>query len=211
MLSPWCCRPLWAARLPQSPRNFDDRSAVCGLAACLSVLCWIGLTAIAPAADEVKPDDLTVKIAEEQSGIWRPRPAWKRVKPQSGIVEHEFAVAPTEGDEQGGRVTVMGAGGSVDANIDRWFGQFTKSPMAPTPRPSSRTNSRSWSWPVSKCIWSISPAPTKTSVGPSIQPPRSNAKNIRMLGRRGHFAQAGQLLHQVLRTRADRGSKRQGL
>ena len=97
----------------------------CGLAACLSMLCWIGLSAIAPAADEVKPDDLTIKISEGKLQLAAPA-TWKRVKPQSGIVEHEFAVPAAEGDEQGGRVTVMGAGGSVDANIDRWFGQFTQ-------------------------------------------------------------------------------------
>ena len=96
-----------------------------GLAACLSMLCWLGVSASAPAADTEKADDRAVKIAEGKLQLSAPE-AWKRVKPQSGIVEHEFAVSAAEGDEQGGRVTVMGAGGSVDANIDRWFGQFTQ-------------------------------------------------------------------------------------
>lgn len=56
---------------------------------------------------------------------------WQRVQPKSGIVETEFAI-PSEGTgEDGtslasGRMTVMGAGGSVEANIDRWCGQFAQ-------------------------------------------------------------------------------------
>jgi hypothetical protein len=51
---------------------------------------------------------------------------WKRVPPKSGIVETEFAIPPEAGDEQPGRMTVMGAGGSVQANVDRWYGQFAQ-------------------------------------------------------------------------------------
>lgn len=56
---------------------------------------------------------------------------WKRVQPKSGIVETEFAI-PSEaaGDDTAppapGRMTVMGAGGSVEANIERWCGQFAQ-------------------------------------------------------------------------------------
>lgn len=48
---------------------------------------------------------------------------WQRVQPKSRIVETEFAISSEEG-LQPGRMTVMGAGGSIEANIDRWFGQF---------------------------------------------------------------------------------------
>jgi hypothetical protein len=54
-----------------------------------------------------------------------------RVRPSSGMVETEFGI-PSEGKgEDGaelppGRMTVMGAGGSIHANIDRWCGQFTQ-------------------------------------------------------------------------------------
>ncbi|MFM8433844.1 MAG: hypothetical protein ACKOBP_00650, partial [Planctomycetia bacterium] len=48
---------------------------------------------------------------------------WKRVAPKSGIVETEFAI-PSEGELAPGRMTVMGAGGTVQANLDRWYGQF---------------------------------------------------------------------------------------
>jgi hypothetical protein len=51
---------------------------------------------------------------------------WKRVQPKSGIVETEFSIPAEEGDAQPGRLTVMGAGGGVQANVDRWYGQFSQ-------------------------------------------------------------------------------------
>lgn len=51
---------------------------------------------------------------------------WQRKQPKTRIVEHEFAVAASKGDPADGRLTVMGAGGGVQANIDRWYGQFTQ-------------------------------------------------------------------------------------
>jgi hypothetical protein len=50
---------------------------------------------------------------------------WKRVPPKSRIVETEFEI-PGAGDAAAGRLTVMGAGGTVAANIDRWCGQFSQ-------------------------------------------------------------------------------------
>jgi hypothetical protein len=51
-------------------------------------------------------------------------PGWTRKPAQ--FVEHEFAIPAAKGDPAGGRLTVMGAGGGVDANIERWFSQFTQ-------------------------------------------------------------------------------------
>jgi hypothetical protein len=51
---------------------------------------------------------------------------WVKKEPRSQIVEREFAVTAVADDETDGRVTMMGAGGSVKANIDRWIGQFTQ-------------------------------------------------------------------------------------
>ncbi|HEY4310248.1 MAG TPA: hypothetical protein VGN12_12430 [Pirellulales bacterium] len=51
---------------------------------------------------------------------------WVSREPRTRIVEHEFAVPKAEGDDQDGRVTVMGAGGGVAANIDRWYQQFSQ-------------------------------------------------------------------------------------
>jgi hypothetical protein len=49
---------------------------------------------------------------------------WKTVQPRVRIIEHEFAVPSGADEEETGRVTIMVAGGSVEANVDRWLGQF---------------------------------------------------------------------------------------
>ena len=51
---------------------------------------------------------------------------WQRKQPRTSIVEYEFAVPAAEGDATDGRLTVMAAGGGIEANIDRWYGQFTQ-------------------------------------------------------------------------------------
>src|SRR6266550_2730076 len=50
--------------------------------------------------------------------------SWTKKEPASRIVEVEFAIPAAKGDETPGRLTAMGAGGSVESNIDRWVGQF---------------------------------------------------------------------------------------
>ena len=50
---------------------------------------------------------------------------WERVPPKSRMIEAEFSVPAADG-EAAGRMTVMGAGGSIEANIDRWCGQFSQ-------------------------------------------------------------------------------------
>jgi hypothetical protein len=68
-------------------------------------------------------EDATIAVADGKLTLKAPAD-WTRKKPTSGIVEHEFAITKSEGDAADGRMTVMGAGGSVDANIERWLGQF---------------------------------------------------------------------------------------
>ena len=102
----------------------------------LSLLCAIALvatpciaTAQAPAT-EAGPESRVFTIADGGFSLQSPA-GWQRVQPKSGIVETEFAI-PSEGaaadgtPAQPGRMTVMGAGGTVQANIDRWYGQFTQ-------------------------------------------------------------------------------------
>lgn len=57
---------------------------------------------------------------------------WISREPATRIVEHEFAVPAAKGDERDGRVTVMGAGGGVEANLDRWYQQFSQPDGAST-------------------------------------------------------------------------------
>jgi hypothetical protein len=98
-------------------RLWNHRSFVAGV----FLLFAAGGTASAqPAAAEAPPESRLFTIA-----------GWKRVQPKRQMIETEFAI-PSEGaaDDgsplQAGRMTVMGAGGSIQANIDRWYGQFSQ-------------------------------------------------------------------------------------
>ena len=84
------------------------------------------LVAAAPAAAQgvVAEDTRTFSIAGGSLLLEAPA-GWKRVQPKSGIVETEFSI-PSAGDLPPGRMTVMGAGGSVQANVERWYGQFAQ-------------------------------------------------------------------------------------
>lgn len=65
----------------------------------------------------------TITLADGKFEMTAPK-SWKRQQPRTQIVEHEFSAPAVEGDKIDGRLTVMGAGGSIEANIDRWVGQF---------------------------------------------------------------------------------------
>lgn len=103
------------------------------LPCCMAVVA-AGLTAVPASAQapatEAGPETRVFTIADRGFSLQAPA-GWQRVQPKSGIVETEFAV-PSEGaaadgtPAQPGRMTVMGAGGTVEANIDRWYGQFTQ-------------------------------------------------------------------------------------
>jgi hypothetical protein len=64
---------------------------------------------------EVKLEALTLTAPE----------GWGRRQPQSSFIDAEFVLPKAEGDDADGRLTVSRAGGSVEANIERWKGQFT--------------------------------------------------------------------------------------
>lgn len=71
------------------------------------------------------PEPVYVSVAE---GFLRlPVPAgWKQVPPAVNMIEAEFAIPGETEEAPRGRATVMGSGGSIDANIERWFGQFVQ-------------------------------------------------------------------------------------
>ena len=90
-----------------------------------SVLCTFAIVALSFTARAADPADLTIKLADGVLQLTAPKD-WVRKEPKSKIIEHEFAAPFVEGDAQDGRITIMGAGGEVQANIDRWAGQFTQ-------------------------------------------------------------------------------------
>ena len=80
----------------------------------------VGFATSAVQADE------PVKLKAARGSLTLTVPAgWKQQPKKSRIIEHEFSV-PGEGDSRdaAGRLTMMSAGGSVDANIERWVNQF---------------------------------------------------------------------------------------
>jgi hypothetical protein len=60
---------------------------------------------------------------------------WKKV-PHGGILEAEIKIPGESEKDDAGRLTIMGAGGTIEANITRWEGQFLtddgKQPTAKT-------------------------------------------------------------------------------
>jgi hypothetical protein len=93
------------------------------LVAMLALACGVGR--IAEAQPAVAEDARVFAIAEGSLSLEAPA-GWQRVQPKSGIVETEFSIPAAQNGEPAGRMTVMGAGGSVQANIDCWYGQFAQ-------------------------------------------------------------------------------------
>lgn len=93
--------------------------------------CLLSLAVVAQvssAAEEAAPaknEDAKIALADGQFWVRAPQ-NWVRKRPAVNIIEHEFAVPASEGDAADGRLTVMNAGGSIDDNVNRWFGQFTQ-------------------------------------------------------------------------------------
>ena len=97
-------------------------------------LCWrclflvvaaIGLLQATTWADDAKKEAQVAAIGDGAFEMPVPE-GWLRKEPKVRIIEHEFEVPAAEGDEKPGRVTIMGAGGSIDDNIARWAGQFSQ-------------------------------------------------------------------------------------
>ena len=51
---------------------------------------------------------------------------WVAKKPRMTMITYEYAVPAVAPDKEEGRVTVMTAGGSIAANVQRWIGQFSQ-------------------------------------------------------------------------------------
>jgi hypothetical protein len=55
---------------------------------------------------------------------------WQQKPPGSSFVAAEFSLPRAAGDDADGRLTISTAGGSIEANIDRWKAQFQPQPKA---------------------------------------------------------------------------------
>lgn len=88
------------------------------------LLVLVTLLSVQPLAGQEAAPEL-IKVADGKITFPVPQ-GWTRKPPASRIVEHEFAADPVEGDEGSLRVTVMGAGGGIEANIERWAQQMKR-------------------------------------------------------------------------------------
>lgn len=70
-------------------------------------------------------DEQTVSLADGKYTMSAPKD-WAKQSPRVNIIEAEFAIPKVEGDSADGRLTVMASGGGVEANVERWKGQFSK-------------------------------------------------------------------------------------
>jgi len=75
--------------------------------------------------DTTSKKPLTILVAEE-SIKFTTTGNWKSVPPRSRMLDAELKIPKAAGDEVDGRLTIMGAGGSIEANIVRWQGQFVQ-------------------------------------------------------------------------------------
>src|SRR5262245_11171257 len=80
-------------------------------------------TVCAAFAQDDRSRGSTFTIGEGKLALTAPA-SWLSKQPANRIVEVEFAIPPAKGDETPGRLTAMGATGSVEQNVDRWIGQF---------------------------------------------------------------------------------------
>ena len=81
--------------------------------------------------ETVESEPFVVKVAGE-SLQFTVTGHWENVPPRSGMLEAELKIPRTADDEQDGRLTIMGAGGTIERNIDRWKMQFSQPEGGPT-------------------------------------------------------------------------------
>jgi hypothetical protein len=94
----------------------------------ISAVCIVPLTSAAAFGADEKADakqNSTIDLAEGHV-VLTPPASWIRKTPKVRFIDYELAVPAEKGGSEDGRVTVMGAGGSIEANIDRWIGQFSQ-------------------------------------------------------------------------------------
>ena len=76
-------------------------------------------------AQEEAEKSTDLQLADGQLMMTAPG-TWNVVEPKFNMIEAEFSVPRQGDDEKDGRLTIMAAGGSVEANIQRWESQFSQ-------------------------------------------------------------------------------------
>lgn len=74
--------------------------------------------------DDANTGELGPVVAAGRVRLKAPE-TWRRQPPRSQFVLADFALPKADGHDQDGRLTVSVAGGSIDANLQRWRDQFS--------------------------------------------------------------------------------------
>jgi hypothetical protein len=82
------------------------------------------------ASPAANPTPVVSAAAKPVLGVVWPDPtSWKRVTPSSAMRKASYQIPAAAGDAEGAELAVfyfgVGQGGSVDANVQRWVGQFS--------------------------------------------------------------------------------------
>lgn len=94
------------------------------LLAAVAALLTLGAASYAAEPTKLELSDGKMSVVAPES--------WKKVEPSVRIIDYEFSAPAAEEGGEPGRITIMGAGGSIEQNVDRWVGQFAgavKQPM----------------------------------------------------------------------------------
>ncbi len=108
-----------------------DRRILSGLAASVMLSCLAMVSTSLAEEEELAPPPQKITLAGGKFRLMVPGD-WKKKRPRSSILQYEFEAPAKEEAGTGGRLTIMRAGGSVDANIERWIGQFAQPDGKPT-------------------------------------------------------------------------------
>jgi hypothetical protein len=87
-------------------------------------------------SSDVEGKSAAVKERNFNGAVFQVPAAWEDVPPKSTFITAEFRVKGSGGPA---RLTLSTAGGDVPSNIDRWKGQFRRSPDDPAPKESQLT------------------------------------------------------------------------
>lgn len=82
-----------------------------------------GLNGADASNSKVASEPIVFQVADDGLEFTAPG-TWNKVTPRSNMLDAEFEIPKTKDGENNGRLTIMGAGGSVEANMNRWIGQF---------------------------------------------------------------------------------------
>jgi hypothetical protein len=121
-----------------------NRSRIFNCVSIVSLWTLAIFSACAAAPKEIQPEQSAAPAAKSTPGSstiaggqgsgpvkWVPPSRWE-AKPASGMRAATYIIPSAKGDSEGGECAVFeNLGGGVQANVDRWIGQFEKTDGAP--------------------------------------------------------------------------------